>query len=178
MDCQHCSENLSAYLDGELSRDHRSELESHLRLCSICTEEFHSLEQAIQFVNTHTNEIDPSPLIWYRVRTRITAETVPSGYPITLQWFQIAPWKPLTVALAAVLILSLGIWRYVRYYESQQALQQYMSQYIGKRESQEQKHRVDPGPAGTLHPRHQEFSDNPFAVASDDATYSNPFRAD
>lgn len=178
MECLECSDNLTAYLDGELTQRHRGELESHLKACTVCAQEFHSLEETTRFVQTHTAELDPRPILWQKVHTRISAEPSPSRHTSIFQLHVPIRARFAAAALAAAVVLSLGVWRYVQYYESEQALQQYMSQYIETREFVEQKHRVAPAQTHTIHPKHQEFSDNPFVVASDDDAYSNPFRAD
>jgi anti-sigma factor RsiW len=45
--CPKVSENLSAFLDGELSVQERQHVEGHLRLCNSCKKEYHRLTEAI-----------------------------------------------------------------------------------------------------------------------------------
>jgi hypothetical protein len=58
--CEEFSEALSAYLDGELSAEERSQLETHLEGCPRCQEELKSL-RAVSSLVTSLPEVTPSP---------------------------------------------------------------------------------------------------------------------
>lgn len=45
MHCEYCKENLSAYIDNELSPEERFLMEEHLRICLSCAREADSLAQ-------------------------------------------------------------------------------------------------------------------------------------
>ncbi len=49
---QYVEERLSAYLDGELSPQERSEVESHLDVCQDCQWNLHTLRQTVQWTRT------------------------------------------------------------------------------------------------------------------------------
>ena len=43
MDCRQCTENLTAYLDGELSAADSAQMRSHLEICDSCTAELRGI---------------------------------------------------------------------------------------------------------------------------------------
>lgn len=175
MNCQNYTENLSAYLDGELSRRETDELESHLESCSRCAHERNSLEEAFLFVdNSLPQPLKPSPEIWGHIRSRISESAVRSPLPGFLQIFQTSRWAPALAAVAAALVIGLGLWGYVYHRETDQGLNQYMTQYIEARESEEQIHQSDNNPV--MYPTHMEFQANPFVGETVNTSFSNPFQ--
>ncbi len=59
MSCEELSEELSAYLDGELSPRERAALKAHLERCSRCREELVSLRAVSQLVGS-LPQVQPS----------------------------------------------------------------------------------------------------------------------
>jgi anti-sigma factor RsiW len=175
MNCQICTENLTAYLDGELSRLESDELENHLEICSPCAEERNSLEEAFLFIdNSLPQPLKPSPKIWGHVHSRIAQPAVRSALPGFLQIFQTSRWAPAAAAVAAALVIGLGLWGYFLHRETDQDLNQYMVRYIEARDLEEQMHKADDPPV--LYPTHSELQANPFVVETVDTSFSNPFR--
>jgi len=175
MNCQNYTDNLTAYLDGELSHREADEIEIHLESCSRCAHERDSLEQAFLFVeNSLPQPLKPSPQIWGHIRSRIPESTLRSPLPGFLQIFQTSRWAPAVAAVAAALLVGLGLWGYVYHSETDQDLNQYMARYIEERETEEQMHQADTPPV--MHPTHMEFQANPFVVETVDTKSSSPFR--
>jgi hypothetical protein len=175
MNCQIYTENLTAYLDGELSRRETEELESHLEVCSRCAQERNSMEEAFLFIdNSLSQPLKPAPEIWGHIRSRISEPAVHAPLPGFLQIFQTSRWAPMAAAVAAALIIGLGLWGYVHHRETDPDLNQYMTQYIEARELEEQMHQSDNPPV--IYPTHGEFEANPFVVEAVDTSFSNPFR--
>ena len=174
MNCQNNTENLTAYLDGELSPRETDEIESHLESCSRCAQERDSLEEAFLFIdNSLPQPLKPSPQIWGHIRSRISEPAVRSARPGFLQIFQASRWAPAAAAVAAALVIGLGLWGYVYHRETDPDLDQYMAQYIQTRESEEQMHQSDSSPV--LYPTHMEFQANPFVGETVNTSFSNPF---
>ena len=47
-----CQDNLSAFLDGQLSARQRSRVEKHLQECAACREELESLRQTVSLLRS------------------------------------------------------------------------------------------------------------------------------
>jgi anti-sigma factor RsiW len=166
MNCLQCTDNLTAYLDKELLPSARSEVESHLASCARCGDELHTLKEAMLFLESHSKPLAPGPAVWSNIRAQIAVLPAPSG----AFWLHspLQRWALPAAALAVSLVLGLGIREYLQRQQSERALQEYMSQYVRKRESQELAHRVQTA--------HREFSDNPFVAPSEETSFGNPFR--
>ena len=52
MNCDHCKNRLSAFIDSELTVDERLELQDHLMICPSCRTEFESLRQLGRLVGS------------------------------------------------------------------------------------------------------------------------------
>ncbi|MBW2253976.1 MAG: zf-HC2 domain-containing protein, partial [Deltaproteobacteria bacterium] len=102
------SEQLSAYLDGELTDTERAELEQQIAGDPVLREELQELEQAVDFLRTHgpvqaplafqsgvlqAVKHEPMPGTWWRWIRR------PFGLPV----------EGLAVALAAALVLLIAL---------------------------------------------------------------------
>jgi|WetSurSiteA1Bulk_404760.scaffolds.fasta_scaffold08425_2 anti-sigma factor RsiW len=130
MDCTHCAEDLTAFLDGELSNTASERVRAHLQSCASCTEDLRSLREVGAFVALHSHELEPRPESWNLVRARINESTLaaPSRF-WRFNYGQIA------IATAAVVAaLALG---YMQYQQIQrQNLDKYIAQYVQQREAQ------------------------------------------
>jgi anti-sigma factor RsiW len=179
MNCDSCTAELTAYLDGELTSGLAAEVESHLGECSACAADFKSLMESAEFVESHAPELELRPEIWRNVQAHLSQLPVP---------VPAAGWIPLifghrwlTAAAAAVLVLTMGTWGYLRYQESERALGRYMAEYVKARDQQEQIYRARAEnrsmDLSQPIPGHPEAADNPFVVVQfspDD----NPFRSE
>ena len=66
MDCKQCTEDLTAYLDGELSPADSAQVQSHLAACASCADELRSFQEAADFVESHKRELKPASWIMER----------------------------------------------------------------------------------------------------------------
>ncbi len=179
MNCESCSEDLTAYIDGELSETRARDVRAHLDKCGVCRDEHQSLELSARFVETHARELQMRPESWNIVRARISTLQAPAPGLFHLLMSNLW-WSTAATALATT-VLALGFWGYMRHVESQRDLTHYMSQYIQAREEQEQIHQITPiesdssaTDAGALHP---EYVNNPFVTVKSSADM-NPFRSE
>ncbi len=178
MDCERCTEDLTAYLDGELTQAKASDVKTHLALCETCREEYRSLEVSARFVEAHCTDIEIRPEAWNVVRARISAMPSASPAPGLYQWLITNPWWGATATALATVALILGFWGYTRHQAEQKDLTQYMAKYIETREAQEKSPRIlvrAPGGSAVEAEIHPEYEDNPFVTVSSTAD-SNPFK--
>ncbi len=179
MNCDSCTAELSAYLDGELNGGLLAEVESHLAKCTACTAEFKSLAESAELVESHATALEVRPDIWHNVHAHLSQLPVPVPSEGWIQLIFGRRW--LSAAAAAALVLTMGTWGYYRYQESEKALGRYMAEYVKARDQQEQVYRAREGNGGMdlsqPIPGHPEAAENPFVVvqfSSDD----NPFRSE
>jgi hypothetical protein len=129
MDCKRCSEDLTAYLDGELSSIDSARVDSHLDACVSCSEELRSLQRAAAFLASRTQELELRPGSWNRVRAQISIEKSASFWNI----FSPIRWRPAVAALTCLALLAFG---YIWYRQAQQrSLDAYIAQYEKARDA-------------------------------------------
>jgi len=156
MDCKQCTEDLTAYLDGELGPIDSDRVKSHLAACASCSDELRSFKQAADFVGSHKRELNLRPGLWSAVRAQISVEKAPPslfGFPAPNRW------RAAFAAVACIVIMTVG---YLWHQQVQErSLNAYISQYIKAREAGRAFHTslagIDAG-----------FKSNPFAA-------DNPF---
>jgi hypothetical protein len=181
MDCKNCSEELTAYLDGELERARFREVEGHLEGCLPCLEELESLKQSSRLVERHLQELEPRPEMWNKLAASIAASQ--SGTPSkgVLYLFSGRPWLTAFAGLAAAVILGVSLWGLWNLRQSEHLLQQYMSSYVQQRDLTEQTvHAAPPHTQPefrTADAQHLEYTDNPFVEISDEE-FQNPFHSE
>ncbi len=181
MDCTKCGDDLSAYIDGEVSDSTALDIKAHLEACEICREERRTLELSARFVEDHMREIQIRPEVWGRVQARLSAMEAPASTPGLFHWLTANPWWSTAAASIATAALALGLWGYVRHEAAQKDLVRYMTQYIEARDKEEASHRspaalhggstVDGGAAQGVR------ADNPFVNVNWTGDM-NPFRAE
>lgn len=181
MDCRSCRDDLTAYLDGELEPARVHQVEAHMQGCSSCRAELESLEKASRLVAAHLPEIEPGPDAWDRVAARIAADGAGRRQARILPFPKLRPWITAAAALAASLILGVGLWGIWQHRRSEDALHQYMNEYVQKRNTQEE---VDHRPVAvvksepwTADASSSDVSDNPFVEVNAGET-DNPFRSE
>jgi anti-sigma factor RsiW len=128
-ECKRCRENLTAYLDEELSPAESAEVRSHLEACAACAGELGSLQAAADFIGSHTSELESPPASWTRIQARISEENLrsPFLFPAVNRW---------RFALATMVFLAaLTLGYFWRQQVQQRSLDEYISQYIKARES-------------------------------------------
>jgi hypothetical protein len=178
MDCRLCSEELTAYLDGELPRPAAERIRRHLEECPPCQDELQALRGAAAFVESHARDVEPVPEIWNNLRARIAAMPAPAGRSGFFQFLVVNRWAAMAATLAATAVLALGLWGYLAHQASQRALESYMNDYLVMRSVTERLHAVEArqwrhlrseaGVAWTP------VSENPF-VDQRPVTLANPF---
>jgi anti-sigma factor RsiW len=181
MDCDRCTIELSAYLDGELSSPEMRDLESHLYACKPCAEELRSLSASSLFVEMHTPALDLRDALWQNVRARVEALPAKQDRVSIFDSLFARRWPAMAFTAAFALLLMAGILGILRHQEGERALILYMSAYIHDRDRQEEIEQS--GQAGTrLAPAAEaelqtDSPDNPFVTASFNAD-ENPFRSE
>lgn len=70
MNCFTCENNLSAYIDDELTTDVRREMEAHLDVCEICRKEYESLLSTWELAGEMRTETAPDGL-WQAVTSEL-----------------------------------------------------------------------------------------------------------
>ncbi|MFQ5738948.1 MAG: anti-sigma factor family protein [Acidobacteriota bacterium] len=72
MECQTCSERLTALIDGELSLPERTAVREHLAECPDCHEDYESLLYSYRLVDS-LDEIELDPRLWDRIGLEISS---------------------------------------------------------------------------------------------------------
>lgn len=127
MNCQLCQQELSAYLDHELSETVADQLQGHLATCSSCQAEYESLRE-VQVMLHKAKVFNPDPILWIRIEERITRrkvnfwETVLSVFQELRERYSYPVAKPILVGSLAILLLLMGTFSFYRYYENRAIL--------------------------------------------------------
>ena len=180
VDCERFANDLTAYLDRELSDARMIEVKSHLEICDCCRKEYRSLELSARFIETHAREMQPAPEIWKRVRSKISSMEAPAPAPGLLQFLVASPWWSGAATIAAMAVCAFGIWSYTQNQAAKRDLIQYMTRYVQVREAEEQTHRTEAAVTPGADPDsfiRAKYSDNPF-VTMDSTPDKNPFRSE
>ncbi len=181
MDCQSCIEDLSAYLDGELDKTRFREIANHLGGCLPCREELESLKRSLCLVESHLKELEPRPEIWNNLTAKIAVSQTVSRSAAMLRFFVPYRWTYAVAALAASVIMAVGVWGIWSHQQSERIVQQYMREYVQRRDVEEQAKRdkSTDTQAGTrtADAVHSEYSGNPFVEVSAEE-FDNPFRSE
>ena len=186
MECEKCTDDLTAYLDHELSEARAEAVKAHTEACRSCAAELLALKDAAEFVDSSVHAVGLRPEVWQGIRDRVSAMEAPEPTVGLFGFIEMHRWTASAAALAATVALVMGFWSYVRYEQSQKELHKYIDAYIQQREahnaslapvsniSTEQR----PAP-GTISPLiyRGEYDGNPF-LQVDSVTESNPFRVE
>lgn len=179
MNCELCTDNLTAYLDAELSALEAEDVRRHVEVCVPCRRELEDLRDSMQFIDARVTQLDPSPALWRNLQARITQLPQPQPRLRLGDLFR-TRWAPVALAASIALGAGLGVWGYLerqnRQTAAQYAFEQYMDAYVRLRDGEEQTHRATAAP-GRLLALHEEFSDNPFVNIAEQSP-PNPFVID
>lgn len=132
MDCNQCVEDLTAFLDGELSAGDSEKVRSHLGACQSCSEEMHSLRETAAFIESHNHRLEPRVGSWNLVRAQILAQQPESrrGFWAQHRW---------RFGLATIAILAIFALGYVQYQQTEKRnLERYISEYEKERQNRRQ----------------------------------------
>lgn len=136
MECEKCTDDLTAYLDGELSEWRAGEIKAHAEACPSCAAELLALKDSAAFVEPRVHAVELRPEVWQGVRARISAMEAPAPGLGLLGFIEMHRRATAAAALIATVAVVIGLWDYVRYEQSQKQLDQYMNAYIQQREAQ------------------------------------------
>ncbi len=168
MDCKHCAENLTAYLDGELDRAEAARVRDHAEACPACALELRGLQASAALIAGHARELELSPASWNAVYDRISHAEPKSLF----RPWALGRWSRAFAVLAVAAACALG---YLWYQQGQrQTLNAYINQYIQAREARRPLHAMNGGgalPFGAGNP----FAENPYGKNSPESDV-NPFR--
>src|SRR5436309_13790739 len=104
MNCKESANNLTAYLDQQLSGTETKDLELHLGSCPKCGEELESLRESSAFFDSKVRELELNPALWNTVRARIAANTAPATASSFWAFLAVPRWAAVVVATAAILV--------------------------------------------------------------------------
>jgi anti-sigma factor RsiW len=184
MECEQCRDELTAYLDGELSEARARDVKVHTESCRSCAAELRALKDSAEFVESRVHTVELRPVVWQGIRGRISAMEAPEPTVGLIGFIEMHRWVIATTALAAVFALMIGFWSYMRYEQSQKQLDRYMNAYIQQRETRNAS--ITPVPKvtpeqeaapGIISPLvyRGDYDGNPF-LQIDSVPESNPFR--
>lgn len=108
MECDQIRENLSAYVDGEISGEERDQVEAHLVACETCALALAELNAYLERIGK-LEEVDPPPWLTRKVMARVQSESEEKRgfYQRFFPQFLLA--RPIH-ALATVLILVISVY--------------------------------------------------------------------
>jgi len=186
MECEQCMDELTAYLDGELSEARTGQVKAHMASCPSCAAELQALKEAAEFVESRVHGVELRPELWQGIRGRISGVEAPEPVVGLIGFIEIHRWTAAATALGATFALAIGLWSYVRYEQSQKQLERYMNAYIQQREAQN----ASITPAPKVPPEQESaparfspivyrggYEGNPF-LQVDSVPESNPFRVE
>ena len=170
MECQSCSEALTALIDGELSSDESLSIREHLSKCLTCQSEYDSLFESLKMVESLTS-LEPEDRLWARITSDISVSPTSQNWVRSLldQLFA-RRWVPVS-ALGAIVILvmALVLWK------PADPVQDEFSHFMQHREAiYNQQREILFNPDEVYRDR---VARNPFAQRVS-ATDPNPFRSD
>lgn len=165
MDCRECTENLTAYMDDELSPAGSAQMRAHLETCVSCTTELRGFKEAANFVQSHARDREIRPESWNAIYDRIHAKRSVSPFG-----FLLPKWSQLLATAAVVAAFAIGYLWYQ--HDQRRSLDEYISQYIKTREAG---FSLQIREAGFNLRTMNSFIPNPFAEAKP-APDTNPFR--
>jgi Putative zinc-finger len=160
-------ENLTAYLDRELSNRYARRVKLHVDHCVPCNQELAGLREAESLVTANIRELTPRSELWDNIRVQISSLEMEPRSAGFLEILYAKRGLTAATALVATLLLTLGIWAYLRSLQPDQTFHQYMTEYFEKRESEAR----SPKAASF-----EKSSDNPFVLTPDEESSENPFR--
>lgn len=181
MDCRQCSDELTAYIDGELAESAAQQIRDHLRECGPCREQHKEIVNSEAFVVEHAVQLEPVPEIWNNLRARIAELPPPTESGGFSRFLALNRWPAMFATIAATLVLAFGLWGYYQHQQSARGLEAYMNEYIQTRTAQENQRNQQmvqtQDTAGQDEASSELILGNPFAEIRP-AVFVNPFRGE
>jgi len=122
MNCESYQDLLSELIDGSLSPQNRTSVETHLQACPACADARADLQVLVGFCREHRGEYEPVPnerALWIRISNTIEGElatTRPVGVPAAAGWwFRLMnrSWQlsfpQLATSIAATLLIAVAL---------------------------------------------------------------------
>ena len=186
MECEKCTDDLTAYLDGELSEQRALQIKSHVAACRSCASELAALEDSAGFFGANLREVEPASEVWQDIRTRISVMEAPTPALGLLGFLELHRWAVAGAALIITAVVGISVWGYWRREQSDRQLREYMNAYIQQRESQNPGRMSVPNDSSPQVKRDATAKPNPYRgdddfnpfMQVDYTPYSNPFRAE
>lgn len=167
MECQDCTDSLTAHIDGELDPDLTISVELHLESCEGCRQDYRSLLECSDLME-RVPWIQPDPLLWSSISANILPLHLPESpwkrflLPLTSH-----PWIPVGAGTLGVAVVSLLLLQ-----PSGSGTREALSEYIQVRERIEMRHETsiqnvgfqnstNPFRAESIRPRSNPFSKEP-----------------
>lgn len=104
MNCQLCQKEMDSYRDGKLTRDMRTQVESHLKTCETCSA-IYRLQILADKVIDQEKELHPDPFI----ATRIMESLENSGYKPATVFKRVLKPALVTTSVAAAIFFGIMI---------------------------------------------------------------------
>ena len=174
MACEHWTEKLDAYVDGELPADDARALDEHLRGCARCAAEGLRKVQQKRAVQAAGQKFTPDPAFRNRIQRRIA---VPRSTPWKRHWLPVV-----VTAVAAVLIASAFVLTHSHRNGEQQLMGELVDQHVATLASSNpvdvvstDRHTVKPWFEGKIPFTFNlpELQGSPFALAGGRVAYVN-----
>jgi predicted anti-sigma-YlaC factor YlaD len=128
MDCKQCAENLTAFLDAELSPAEAAEVHCHLQTCASCADELQSFRKAAEYIESQIEEIAPKPETWRLVQARISTGRAPRPQ---FRFFSLR-WHLAATMLVVFGIFGFGYIQYRRF--EKRSLNSFIAKYALERD--------------------------------------------
>lgn len=181
MDCRQCNDEMTAYMDGELSDEEEKQVRLHLNKCLPCEMEFAELRDSALLVASNTRVLEPAPELWNKLQARITQMPAPGGTFGIFRFLVMNRWAAAIMTMAATAVLAFGLWSYLQYRQSQNDLEIALKEYVQSRTVTERLHHIQLRQAMRIPAVRRAFGspllENPFADVRP-VSYTNPFRAE
>jgi anti-sigma factor RsiW len=180
MNCEQYSENMSAYLDGELDPRAQARLRDHFAACASCAADLDGLRNAARFVESNAPDLELPPGLWNRVQERIAVPAESTAGP---WWRALVSGRRWVVAgaAAALMIAAAGGGLLFQKQKLESEASALMKSYTRMRVVEEQWHFAQEEDPTILPPESPAASaipaGNPFAVVKYDPE-ENPFRSE
>jgi len=104
MNCQKVKRKLSAYQDKELPELQMTEIENHLKTCTVCSQSLQEIND-IREILAHVDTIESAPFFWTRLSQRIKGkDTIQSNWK-----FSFIPRQRVAVPVLTILIFAVAL---------------------------------------------------------------------
>jgi len=132
MSCENIREQISEFLDGELSPEQIRTLQSHLDQCDHCRKELRHLKITGKIFGAYLPYLEPPPAIWAGI-TRAIESPSPSYLDMMFQWWKFAAAAAVFLIIIAF-VMTFSFWNGTPAHFSSRALQAEIESYLQQRQ--------------------------------------------